>query len=367
MSIGMLSQFNQFLLNFSLLITSLLFAFLPMRNIKRISPNSSIRIRLAVGLIASVIGALLVLNSISYDGAKIDLRLVALVTAYYYGGWISGALTTVAVIGARFLVTPPGVYQGLILATLICLALLVTASIYRRFAAQTFKDYLVLLSIGIGYSLPALYLLTDTFIRFLEMSFVYIIFNLLGGYVTFRFLQELRKHFQFVQDQQELALTDSLTNLANRRKLDETLADYDKHGYAFSVLIVDIDFFKSVNDEYGHDGGDVVLRQLSHLLATFCPETGLVTRYGGEEFVVVLPDISHREAERLGERIRTACADQHFIFKPYPAFHVTLSMGVASSDQAKTAFEVVQKADQALYQAKQTGRNKVVGYDVTHN
>ncbi|RJO96348.1 GGDEF domain-containing protein [Exiguobacterium sp. RIT452] len=358
----MLSQFNQFLLNFSLLITSLLFAFLPLRHTERISADSPIRTRLVVGLIAGLIGGLLVLNSITYDGAKIDLRLVALVTAYYYGGWVSGGITMTAIIGARFLVTPPGVYEGLILATLICLALLVTASIYRRFAAQTFKDYLVLLGVGIGYSLPALYLLTDTFMRFLEMAFVYIIFNLFGGYVTYRFLQELRKHFQFVQTQQELALTDGLTNLANRRKLDETLAHYDQHGYAFSVLIVDIDFFKSVNDTYGHDGGDVVLRQLSHLLQHCSPDEAVVGRYGGEEFVVLLPDMPLKEAVRLGETIRLACADQHFVFSTYPAFHVTLSIGAASSDQGETSFEVVQKADQSLYQAKQTGRNKVVGY-----
>ncbi|WP_214722269.1 GGDEF domain-containing protein [Exiguobacterium sp. s192] len=358
----MLSQFNQFLLNFSLLITSLLFAFLPLRHTERISPASPLRIRLIVGVIAGLIGGLLVLNSITYDGAKIDLRLVALVTAFYYGGWVSGGITTVAIIGARFIITPPGAYDGLILTTLICMALLVTASIYRRFASHTLKDYLILIGIGIGYSLPALYLLTETFTRFLEISLVYIIFILLGGYVTYRFLQELRKHFQFVQTQQELALTDGLTNLANRRKLDETLAHYDQHGYAFSVLIVDIDFFKSVNDTYGHDGGDVVLRQLSHLLQHCSPDEALVGRYGGEEFVVLLPDMPLKEAVRLGETIRLACADQHFVFSTYPAFHVTLSIGAASSDQGETSFEVVQKADQSLYQAKQTGRNKVVGY-----
>ncbi|MCT4779888.1 MULTISPECIES: diguanylate cyclase [Exiguobacterium] len=358
----MLSQFNQFLLNFSLLITSLLFAFLPLRHIKRISPTSPIRIRLIVGVIAGLISILLVLNSVTYDGAKVDLRLVALVTAFYYGGWVSGGITMVAIIGARFIITPPGAYEGLILTALICSALLVTASVYRRFASHTLKDYLILIVIGIGYSLPALYLLTETFTRFLEISLVYIIFILLGGYVTYRFLQELRKHFQFVQMQQELALTDGLTNLANRRKLDETLASYDKDGFAFSVLIVDIDFFKSVNDTYGHDGGDVVLRQLSHLLEHCCPDQAMVGRYGGEEFVLLLPDITLKEAVRLGETIRSACADQHFVFSTYPAFHVTLSIGAASSDQGETSFEVVQKADQSLYQAKQTGRNKVVGY-----
>ena len=108
---------------------------------------------------------------------------------------------------------------------------------------------------------------------------------------------------------------------------------YDKHGFAFSVLIVDIDFFKSVNDTYGHDGGDVVLRQLSHLLRTLLSGQALVGRYGGEEFVVLLPDTPLKEAGRLGETIRSACADQHFVFSTYPAFHVTLSIGAASSDQ----------------------------------
>ncbi|WP_449402806.1 hypothetical protein [Exiguobacterium artemiae] len=88
----MLSQFNQFLLNFSLLITSLLFAFLPLRHVKRISPASPVKLRILVGFIAGFISVLLVLNSITYDGAKIDLRLVALVTAFYYGGGSVAAL-----------------------------------------------------------------------------------------------------------------------------------------------------------------------------------------------------------------------------------------------------------------------------------
>ncbi len=166
----------------------------------------------------------------------------------------------------------------------------------------------------------------------------------------------------FVHTQQELALTDGLTQLGNRRKLDETLAEYAQNGTVFSVLILDLDHFKSINDTYGHEGGDVVLRQLSHLLQSYCPEQGVVGRYGGEEFVLLLPDVPLRQAERLGERIRSACADQHFVYKEHPVFHVTLSLGAASSDQASTVFETVQKADLALYEAKQTGRNRVVCY-----
>ena len=155
----MLSQFNQFLLNFSLLITSLLFAFLPLRHTERISAGISYfgsRVN-CLDVIAGLIGGLLVLNSITYDGAKIDLRLVALVTAFYYGGWVSGGITiSRRSLVPAFIITPPGAYDGLILTTLICMALLVTASIYRRFASHTIKDYLILIGIGIGYSLPAL-------------------------------------------------------------------------------------------------------------------------------------------------------------------------------------------------------------------
>ncbi len=98
----MLTLLNSLLLNFSLLIATLLFAFLPLRRIERISPNSSLQVRLAIGCIAGVIGALLIFNSISYDVAKIDLRLVALVTAYFYGGLVSGSITMLFIIGARF-------------------------------------------------------------------------------------------------------------------------------------------------------------------------------------------------------------------------------------------------------------------------
>ncbi|MBY5625757.1 PleD family two-component system response regulator [Rhizobium leguminosarum] len=164
----------------------------------------------------------------------------------------------------------------------------------------------------------------------------------------------------------ELAVTDPLTGLYNRRYLDNHLNVLFNRSMArgrpLSVLITDIDRFKHVNDTYGHDGGDEVLREFSSRVRSTIRGADLACRYGGEEFVVVMPDTSPEIAAAVAERLRAAIENAPFMLKHSgEALNVTASFGIASRiASVLTPDQLMKQADLALYEAKNTGRNRVV-------
>jgi len=162
----------------------------------------------------------------------------------------------------------------------------------------------------------------------------------------------------------EMAVTDSLTGLHNRRYLDSHLRTLFERAMSrrrpLSLLITDIDRFKSVNDAFGHDGGDEVLREFARRLRKNVRGIDLACRFGGEEFVVVMPDTDAAVAAMAAERVRAEIADKPFVVGGQP-ISITISVGVSSLNTGTdTAADMLKRADVALYEAKTSGRNKVV-------
>lgn len=164
------------------------------------------------------------------------------------------------------------------------------------------------------------------------------------------------------EEAQERAMTDALTGLLNRHALAHTLAresaEARRYNRPLACLMVDLDDFKTINDTYGHTTGDLVLRQLAAVLREAVRGTDTVFRYGGEEFLVLLPETDLGGAGALGEKIRAA-AEGHFFGEIARAFALTLSVGVASLSDDESGNDMIVRADMALYQAKKNGRNRV--------
>jgi diguanylate cyclase (GGDEF)-like protein len=170
------------------------------------------------------------------------------------------------------------------------------------------------------------------------------------------------------QDVYNQAVTDALTGLFNRRHMQAVLADErrraERYGHVLSVIMLDVDGFKVYNDTYGHPQGDVLLKQLAEILRESVRNVDIIGRYGGEEFIIVMPETSKDEAYQTAERLRNAVANSVFPGTPGEngtTERKTISLGVASfpidTDDAHT---LVSKADQALYRAKHTGRNRTI-------
>jgi two-component system cell cycle response regulator len=162
-----------------------------------------------------------------------------------------------------------------------------------------------------------------------------------------------------------LAVTDELTGLYNRRYFDRhlhlMLERAQQQERDLAVMLIDLDFFKAVNDTHGHDSGDVVLREFSARLRRNIRGVDLACRFGGEEFVVLMPDTDFRQAQMVAERVRSAVAERGFELGAGRPLGVTVSVGVALNESdADTPEMLLKRADVALYRAKREGRNRVV-------
>jgi two-component system cell cycle response regulator len=178
-----------------------------------------------------------------------------------------------------------------------------------------------------------------------------------------RYTERLR---HAVQASLEMAVTDSLTGLYNRRYLEAHLGQLVEHaanrGKALSVLTLDVDFFKAINDTHGHDAGDRVLQELASRIRSTIRNVDVACRTGGEEFVVVLPATELEIAERIAERMRKQVAGRRFNVGGGDGLAITISIGVSALGQpGDRAEDRLKRADNALYQAKREGRNRVIG------
>lgn len=168
-----------------------------------------------------------------------------------------------------------------------------------------------------------------------------------------------------VAAQRRMATTDGLTGLRTRRFFDEHLARYvataRRGGNRLGMLLLDVDHFNKINDRYGHDGGDDVLREVGRRLSVAVRPSDLVARHGGERFAVLLPGVDPGDLERLGERVRALLAATPVTIESGQQVRVTISVGAGSlPDHAATGPELVTAADRALHAAKHAGRNRVM-------
>ena len=163
----------------------------------------------------------------------------------------------------------------------------------------------------------------------------------------------------------ELAIRDELTGLYNHRyfqdQLEYEINRSERHNHMLSLLLLDIDFFKAINDTYGHPAGDYVLKQLSKLMKSLVRQCDVVARYGGEEFSIILPETGTVGAKVLAQRVRRGVEQHSFVYQEQE-IKVTISIGIASNDMSEDTMkraELIARSDQSLYRAKNEGRNRV--------
>jgi diguanylate cyclase (GGDEF)-like protein len=167
---------------------------------------------------------------------------------------------------------------------------------------------------------------------------------------------------------ENLSITDALTGIANRRhfewRLSEEIERARRYKYPLSALMLDLDHFKQVNDNYGHQIGDIVLQQVAQRLRRILRRTDFLARYGGEEFIVLAPQTPADRALILAERLRQVIAESPIPVADNLQIHITISIGVAVfPNHAQNESELIGAADSALYKAKQMGRNRVCMFE----
>lgn len=190
-----------------------------------------------------------------------------------------------------------------------------------------------------------------------SMAILYLPILLVSALFFELLLRQWRRREQKIET---LSQIDSLTNVYNRRSISHYIQNLQKKpSCVYAMMILDLDFFKKVNDQYGHDVGDAVLCRVAHLLKETIAQQGIVGRLGGEEFVVILPDMTLASALQSAEHCRSQIEQHHLQLKDGRVLTVTASFGVAMADQSMAIDDVSRLADQALYQSKEKGRNQV--------
>ncbi len=164
------------------------------------------------------------------------------------------------------------------------------------------------------------------------------------------------------------ALKDPLTHCYNRRFLDDFIKQYEplakRNDSQVSLLMLDLDYFKLINDEFGHQAGDKILQDVVTIIRAQIRESDLIVRYGGEEFLVILLDIKEISGGMVAEKIRSAIEDYHFQFSDGLIVRKTVSIGVADfPGNTPSMYQAIKFADVALYEAKEAGRNRVVSFE----
>lgn len=193
-----------------------------------------------------------------------------------------------------------------------------------------------------------------------------VIVGILAPIISYGFIYLTQQLNVTEQKMRVLATTDGLTGTLNRRYFFERgqneIERAQRYGHAMSMLILDIDHFKQVNDRFGHQAGDFVLTQLAELADQSIRSTDLLGRYGGEEFIMILPEAGLGNARAVAERLRKKVEDHKFVFDQ-ETIRITISIGVSSLDNPDMAFDdLISRADRSLYAAKDAGRNQVADF-----
>lgn len=199
----------------------------------------------------------------------------------------------------------------------------------------------------------------------------YLIKGRIDGQLLDRAIRYAQERSRLLKEIRELAVHDALTGLYNRREFNRFL-EYEldrsrRYKRLLSFVLMDIDYFKNVNDQYGHQVGDEVLKQLSQVAHSHSRTSDLLARYGGDEFAIIMTETPAEEAVQGAERLRKAVEAEKILFNrgndPIGNLQVTLSLGVAEYPRdADSSEALIGAADQALYLAKRQGRNRVVRF-----
>jgi diguanylate cyclase len=356
-------MFKDLFVNLTILI-SFVFAGGQVFKEKPLSHNHAIKTKILVGLAGGFLGITLIYFGIAV-GTKhtiLDFRYLAVLSVIKHAGFLPSLLTAVLMISFRltfYTITPSSIY-----AVLSMIFMVVGSNLIWKTRAKQFTKWIFMNIYCVSIMSIVLYILLNVGNKAYGTIATFAITSLIVGMVQYYLLNYMSSINSLYRKFKEEAKKDSLTGLNNVRQFDEILNDLIskaiKNGEELSILGIDIDYFKLINDTYGHPVGDSVLNGLGKILISSCRSIDIVSRIGGEEFAILLPCCSYAQALEVAERVRKEVEKHKFRLPNNMQISITISIGVATyPDMVTNPDELVHKADEGLYLAKRSGRNRV--------
>ncbi|MDF2678309.1 MAG: diguanylate cyclase [Bacillota bacterium] len=319
------------------------------------------------GFYYGILGIILMLNGVHITSAIIvDFRYIPILISALYGGLFSSILTSIIIGIFRFFflgITSSSI-NGLITALLIGIGF---GNISKLNLSNKNKWIYFILYFIIIISISSWVAMNDE-ILFVRTMFIYFLGYLIISYFIIKYIIYIIEIQNIYQKLKIEATKDFLTGLNNVRQFDDLFNNMTqltmRKEEDLSLLFIDIDFFKKINDVYGHNAGDSVLRSLAPILINTCRAYDIVSRNGGEEFSILLLDCSATKAVHIAERVRKNVENNVFYIADNKTINITVSIGVSSyPERTNQINNLIENSDTALYHAKKTGRNKVILFD----
>lgn len=334
-----------------------------------LTPTSPVRIRVLCGIIGGVLGAFLMSFIVKDQNAiPVDFRNLAIIISAIYGGCLSSFITGGLL--SIFTLVPFSMSRKSLIPSTIMFLISIGCGFISKLNISKVKKWIYM----IAYSLILQYIFIIIFHKpniatdeHNKIFIIYIAFTIIFGIIVYYLSEYINKSNLLLIKFKEDSSRDFMTGLNNAREFDHLFNDLSRQAIEkkemLSLIMIDIDFFKKINDTYGHTSGDEVLKQFGAVLKKTCRPFDVVSRNGGEEFSVLLINCTGEQSEEIGERIRKAIEKYEFILPAQRKINITISVGIAIYPDTVNNIEKLKEcADIALYEAKRTGRNKVIQY-----
>lgn len=355
----------EFCLNACILITFISIIHIFFKDIK-IDSDLSLTLKIIAGVSSGLLSIILMLYGVNItSNIIIDFRYIPILLAAIYGGFVPTIIASIATGVFRvayFGVSDPSII-GLITALIIGIGFSIICNL-----KSSIKNKWIFLMIYLFFIFSiALLIVFRVSTTFFEIIAIYCIGNIFVSWIALIYAENLIESVQLNKKFKNEATKDFLTGLNNVRYFDTSFNSISqltlRKEENLSLLFVDIDFFKKVNDTYGHNKGDLVLKGLADIFIDTVRIFDVVSRNGGEEFSILLLDCSSSHAIEISERLRRKVETHKFTISDKVNLNITISIGVSTyPDTTNNIDDLLEDADTALYEAKRTGRNKVVLY-----
>ncbi|ANY73959.1 diguanylate cyclase [Paenibacillus ihbetae] len=359
--------------NFCILVTFLYVSGLLSRQYVTGFDSPSRSVKLCGGVLFGIYGIILMYYSFPIDPRFFaDLRHLAIIVIASYLGWLPSLVAGLLMAVGRVLLFGMTGYSaaagaGMLVIGMVCgLISLARWDRLTKMMTMSIASMLVLFFV-ISSNIPDRDKVFSVFTQ-------HLIISLLATLVIYMLTEYIHTSNKLFLQLKKYAETDYLTSLNNLRQFEQLLSERFLEAQHFSerlgVLMIDIDHFKKINDTYGHAAGDAVLQQLSKVLKDNSRSFDEVSRNGGEEFSVLVPEATITETTALAERIRAAVERHAFTLDDGTKLHITISVGVAvhpDTIRSREARQLMEQADQELYRAKNNGRNRVCSAPEIHD
>lgn len=351
---------KQLIANLAILV-SILFLYSQVYNVTPLEQHSPVKRKILSGIFGGLLGNVLMWFSIPIGTTIIDLRHIPILILAFFGGALPAIICMFVIILGRFIIgINISAYASIIFVGAVTLF---SVLISKSTISKKSKVFLMLTISNIIFSIVVYYLIVDKTL-FVSLNVTYWVISYLSGFISFSILKYIQDSQVLFQKYKVQSTTDGLTGLNNVRKFDEVfhqlVSDLQTNNQYLSLLYLDIDNFKKINDTYGHANGDLVLKKLGEIIKKTARSFDVVSRNGGEEFTVILLDCRLERAIEIAEELRSNVENHSFLIGNSKQLDVTISVGVASyKDTTENPKDLIDDADKALYHAKNNGRNKV--------